>query len=79
MDMIVIVLWLFFHGQIPILSQMCREQHSAMGRGWRKVRSTEFPCQGLGVARKGEKAKNAGHWEIPPVMEVSIKKTARLI
>jgi len=45
-----------------------------MGRGWRKVRSTEFPCQGLGVARKREKAKTAGHWEIPPAREVSIKK-----
>ena len=50
-DMTVIIM--FFPSKIDHLP------FSAEGRGWRKVRSTGFPCQGLGSSRSDGNAPNS--------------------
>ena len=67
MDMIVIVLWLFFHGQIPILSQMCREQHSATapwGAAGGKSAPQSFPVKAWALREKAKRRKGEKCWAL---------------
>ena len=60
---IVIVLWLFFHGQIPIVSQMCREQHSATapwGAAGGKSAPQSFPVKAWAWRENAKRRKLLG-------------------